>query len=59
MSKKKAKMGRPPLKPKDRRTSIVTLRLKPSDRKQLDRDAEAKDLSISDYIFECWQKARE
>ncbi len=58
MKKKKAKMGRPPLKEKDKRTKIVTLRLKPSERKELAKDAKAKDLSISNYLLECWQKSR-
>jgi len=58
MRKKKAKMGRPPLKEKDRRTEIVTLRLKPSERKELEQDAKAKKLSISNYLLECWQKSR-
>jgi uncharacterized protein (DUF1778 family) len=59
MTKKKAKMGRPALKVKDRRTKIVTLRLKPSERKELEKDAKAKGLSLSNYLLECWQKSRE
>lgn len=59
MIKKKAKMGRPALKVKDRRTKIVTLRLKPSERKELEKDAKAKGLSLSNYLLECWQKSRE
>ncbi|MCP4256634.1 MAG: hypothetical protein GY774_03795 [Planctomycetes bacterium] len=58
MAKKKKKMGRPPLKEKDRRTALVTLRLKPSEHKQLEQDAKAKCLSLSSYILECWKKAR-
>lgn len=58
MKKKKAKMGRPPLKEKDKRTKIVTLRLKKSERKELGQDAKAKGLSISNYLLECWQKSR-
>jgi len=52
-------MGRPALKVKDRRTKIVTLRLKPSERKELEKDAKAKGLSLSNYLLECWQKSRE
>ena len=59
MTKKKAKMGRPALKVTDRRTKIVTLRLKPSERKELEKDAKAKGLSLSNYLLECWQKSRE
>jgi len=51
-------MGRPALKVKDRRTKIVTLRLKPSDRKELENDAKAKGLSISNYLMECWKNQR-
>jgi len=58
MAKKKKKMGRPPLKAIDKRTKIVTIRLKPSERKELGQEAKSKDLSISDYLLECWQKSR-
>jgi uncharacterized protein (DUF1778 family) len=58
MTKKKTKMGRPPLKDKDKRIKIVTLRLKPSERKELEQDAKAKGLSLSNYLMECWQKSR-
>ena len=51
-------MGRPPLKEKDKRTAIVTLRLKKGERKELEQDAKAKGLSISNYLLECWQKSR-
>jgi predicted HicB family RNase H-like nuclease len=58
MGKKKTKMGRPPLKDKDKRSKLVTLRLKESDHKQLAKDANAKGLSLSSYLVECWQKVR-
>ena len=58
MARKRKKMGRPPLKERDKRTKIVTLRLKPSERKELEQDAKAKGLSISNYLLECWQKSR-
>ncbi|MHC4114376.1 MAG: plasmid mobilization protein [Planctomycetota bacterium] len=51
-------MGRPPLKDKDKRSKLVTLRLKESDHKQLAKDANAKGLSLSSYLVECWQKVR-
>ena len=59
MAKKKTKMGRPPIKKSDRRTSLVTLRLRPSDRKALLAEAESRGLSISSYLLECWKKARD
>jgi uncharacterized protein (DUF1778 family) len=58
MKKKKTIMGRPPLKEKDRRTKVVTLRLRPSEQKELKQEAKAKGLSISNYLLECWQKSR-
>ncbi len=58
MIKKKAKMGRPALKVKDRRTKIATLRLKPAERKELEKDAKAKGRSVSSYLLECWQKSK-
>ena len=58
MAKKKTKMGRPPLKENDKRNKIVTLRLTKSERKELEQDAKAKGLSISNYLLECWQKSR-
>ena len=51
-------MGRPPLKAKNRRTALVTLRLKPSHRKELEQAAKVKGLSLSSYLLECWQKVR-
>ncbi len=59
MTKKKKKMGRPPLKVKDKRTALVTLRLKLSERKELEKDAKTKGLSLSSYLLDCWHKSRE
>jgi uncharacterized protein (DUF1778 family) len=58
MAKRKKKMGRPPLKAKDKRTALVTLRLKKTDRNQLEKEAKARGLSLSNYLLECWQKSR-
>lgn len=58
MTKKKIKMGRPPKRIADRRSTITTIRLKPEDRKQLESDATVMNMSLSDYLFWCWQKAR-
>jgi uncharacterized protein (DUF1778 family) len=58
MKVKKKKMGRPPLKPKDRRTALITLRLTETDRVLLAKEAEAKGMSISSYLFYCWKKGR-
>ena len=58
MAKKKSKMGRPPLKAKNKRTAIITLRLKKADRDELEKEAKAKNLTLSGYLLECWQKSR-
>ena len=51
-------MGRPPLKQTDRRTAVVTLRMKQAERDMLEQEAYAQGLSLSSYLLECWQKAR-
>lgn len=58
MAKKKKKMGRPPLKAKDKRTALVSLRLKETERDEFEKEAKARGLSISNYLLECWQKSR-
>lgn len=55
----KNRMGRPPLKACERRSTITTLRLQPQARKQLEKDAKNKGMSLSDYLYWCWQKARQ
>lgn len=52
-------MGRPPKKAKDLRSKPVALRVTPSEHKQLVKDAEQAGMSISAYLLDCWQKARE
>ena len=59
MAKKRAKMGRPPLKAKDKRNAFVTLRLKTDEHKKLKQDAKVEGLSLSKYLLECWKKARD
>lgn len=56
--KKKARMGRPPKKAKDKLSEIVTLRMTPADHKQLMKDARASGLSVSAYFQMCWRKVR-
>jgi hypothetical protein len=52
-------MGRPPLTAKDRRTALVTMRLKPNEHKQLLQDAKDEGMSLSAYLLDCWQKVRD
>ena len=56
MKGKKKKMGRPTKKAKDRRTAIITLRLKEADRALLLKEAKAEGLSISSYLLDCWKE---
>ena len=56
MKEKKKKMGRPPLKPKDRRSAIITVRLTETDRDLLEKQAASKNMSISSYLLYCWRK---
>ncbi len=57
--KKKARMGRPPKKAKDKLSEIVTLRMTPADHKQLMKNARESGLSVSAYLQDCWQKQKE
>jgi len=59
MAKRKKKMGRPLKKAIDRRSKPVTLRVTPTDHRQLMKDARAAGLSVSAYLLRCWQKVRE
>jgi predicted HicB family RNase H-like nuclease len=55
MAKRKKKMGRPKKKVRDVRSKPVTLRVTPSNHKQLKQDAKHAGMSISAYLLECWQ----
>ena len=44
-----ARMGRPAIKAKERQSRFVVLRLKPADRKALERAAREAKMSVSDY----------
>ena len=59
MKENKGRMGRPPLKPSQRRNSIVTLRLNDAERKQLQEDADREGLSISKFLMKCWKQIKE
>jgi predicted HicB family RNase H-like nuclease len=58
MAKKKRTAGRPPMKPKDRLSEIVTLRMNRADHERLMRDAKAAELSVSAFLQDCWRKVR-
>ena len=58
MKGNKTKMGRPTLRPKDRRSAIITLRLTEKDKRSLVKQAKSKGMSISSYLLYCWKKGR-
>jgi len=51
-------MGRPPKKPSERLSEIVTLRMTPAEHETLMKDARESGLSVSAYLQACWQKVR-
>jgi uncharacterized protein (DUF1778 family) len=57
--KKKAKMGRPPIPPSERRSAVITIRLRKDERKMLEREAKKEGLSFSSYLLKCWREKRE
>ena len=54
-----SKMGRPKIAIKYRKSQVVTTRLTPSEHKRLLAEANAKKMSVSDYLKYCWQKVGE
>jgi predicted HicB family RNase H-like nuclease len=46
------------MKPKDRLSEIVTLRMNRADHERLMRDAKAAELSVSAFLQDCWRKVR-
>ena len=50
-AKSKKKMGRPPLKPQQRRSVIVTVRMTKKERIELEQKAKKVGLSLSTYIL--------
>jgi hypothetical protein len=58
MAKKKSKMGRPPMNPKEKRAVVITFRLKAVELAQLDADARAVGMTRTDYLVSCWQKVK-
>jgi hypothetical protein len=54
--KKKSKMGRPPIDPRQKRAAVITFRLKAVDLAELDKDAKAAGMTRTDYLVYCWKK---
>ena len=55
---KKKKFGRPALKPAQRRSVNVTVRMTEAERRQVENDAEKAGVSVSMYLLTCWKNER-
>lgn len=51
-------MGRPPLKAKDRRSKVFTIRFTQDEYRELERDARTAGVTVTELLRQCWQKAR-
>jgi hypothetical protein len=58
MGKKKTKMGRPPMDPKDKRSVVTSFKLTRDQRRVLGVDAKRQGMSVSEYIVYCWQQQK-
>jgi hypothetical protein len=52
------KMGRPTLKPKDRRSKRVSLRLTPAEYRQIVEEARADGLTVTAYLLRLWKESK-
>ncbi len=51
-------MGRPPMQPKDRRTRGLTLRFTRDEFRELQGDARAAGVTVTEFLRQCWRKER-
>lgn len=58
MAKKKSKAGRKPLSEKERRSRSFTIRFQMNEFRLLLGDAERAGKSPTQFLRDCWQKAR-
>ena len=58
MKKKRTRMGRKPLEPKDKCSRMVSIRLRPPEYKALADDAKAADLTVTGMLLKCWRDTR-
>lgn len=54
MGKTKARMGRPPIDPRDLRGRRVTIRFTTAEFRQLERDAKQAGITIGEFLRQCW-----
>ncbi len=59
MKKKKSKMGRPPMKPSERRSIVITLRLTPAERSRLEAEAKKSGQTLSEVLMRPWRREGE
>ena len=57
--KQKSRMGRPPLKPKERRSKVFTIRFTQDEYRDLMRDAKAEGVTVTELLRQCWKKVRD
>jgi hypothetical protein len=50
-----AKMGRPPVKPRDRKTFPITVRVSKAERRQLEAEAAAAGRPVATYLASFWR----
>ncbi len=60
MTKKRegAKMGRPPLKPEDRRSVKISIRITPGEVARLDAEARRLGLPVGEVLMLPWRKGK-
>ena len=56
MKRKKKKMGRPPLKPSERRSIEVNVRMTPGEKRAIDQEARATGATASEILMRPWRK---
>ena len=56
--KKKAKMGRPPLPPEERKSAIVSVRLTKAELARLKALAREQGITVSELIMRPWREKR-
>jgi len=49
-------MGRPPLKAKDRRNKVFTIRFTQGEYRDLMHDAKAAGVTVTEYLRQCWRE---
>ena len=56
--KQNSRMGRPPLKAKERRSKVFTIRFTQDEYRDLMRDAKAEGVTVTELLRQYWKKMR-